>query len=217
MSESTGKIDFRVGTETYQTWYKIFGELSSGVRPLVVLHGGPGLSHHYVLPFRQIYARFNIPVIFYDQIGIGESSHPKDVPKEFWTLELFMDELDNLLENLGIKNRFDLAGHSWGGMLAAHYVSHRHPPGLRRLVLASAAPSMPLWVKSTRQLLMKMPKEVREVVEKHEREGTTDDPEYQEKMNIFYAKHVCQLTPWPEELLASFAAMQADPTVYSTT
>ncbi|KAF8433678.1 proline-specific peptidase [Boletus edulis BED1] len=215
MSESTGKVDFRVGNETYQTWYKIFGDLNSGIRPVVMLHGGPGLSHHYVLPYKDLHTRFNIPVIFYDQIGIGESSHPKDVPKEFWTVELFMDELDNILERLGIKD-FDLAGHSWGGMLAAHYVSHRHPPGLRRLVLASAAPSMALWVQSTRQLLQKLPENLRETIEKHEREGSTDDPEYQAGMNVFYAKHVCKITPWPEELGSSFAAMQADPIVYST-
>ncbi|KAG6369584.1 Alpha/Beta hydrolase protein [Boletus reticuloceps] len=215
MSESTGKVDFCVGNETYQTWYRVFGDLNSGIRPVVMLHGGPGLSHHYVLPYKDLHTRFNIPVIFYDQIGIGESSHPKDVPKEFWTVKLFMDELDNILECLGIKD-FDLVGHSWGGMLAAHYVSHRHPPGLRRLVLASAAPSMALWVESTRQLLQKLPENVRETIEKHEREGSTDDPEYQAGMNVFYAKHVCKITPWPEELSSSFAAMQADPVVYST-
>ncbi|KAI9461090.1 proline-specific peptidase [Boletus coccyginus] len=216
MSGSTGKIGFRVGSETYQTWYKVFGDLKSGVRPVVVLHGGPGISHHYVLPFRELHTRFNIPVIFYDQIGIGESSHPKDVPKEFWTVDLFMDELDNVLEHFGIMANFDLVGHSWGGMLAAHYVSYRHPPGLQRLVLASAAPSMALWVESTRQLLKQLPTDVREAIEKHEREGTTDAKEYQDGMNIFYAKHVCKLTPWPDELNTSFAAMQADPTVYST-
>ncbi|KAH7884132.1 proline-specific peptidase [Phlebopus sp. FC_14] len=210
MPETTGKIDFRVGNETYQTWYKIFGNLTSDVRPLVVLHGGPGLSHHYMLPHKELHRLFGIPVIFYDQIGIGESSQPKDVPDEFWTVDLFMDELDNLLAHLNVKNNFDLLGHSWGGMLGAHYVSHRHPPGLRRLVLASASPSMPLWVESTRQLLDKLPESLRKMLEKHEREGTTDDPE------IFYAKHVCKCSPWPEELNASFAAMQANPKVYST-
>ena len=216
MSEETGKLDFCVGGETYQTWYKIVGDISSGVRPVVVLHGGPGLSHHYMLPFTDLHTRFNLPVIFYDQIGIGESSHPKDVPKEFWTVDLWMDELDNVINQLGIKD-FDLCGHSWGAMLAAHYVSHRHPPGLRRLVLASGSPSMPLWAESTRQLLEVLPRELREVLAKHEREGTTDDPEYQNGSGVFYAKHVCQLDPWPEEMHASFAAMQADPTVYRTT
>ncbi|KAF8553514.1 alpha/beta-hydrolase, partial [Imleria badia] len=149
-------------------WYRTFGDLKSSVQPLVVLHGGPGLSHHYVLPFKVLHTRFNIlPVTFYDQIGIGDSSHPKDVPKEFWTVDLFMDELDNVLEHLRIKGNFDLAGHSWGGMLAAHYVSHRHPPGPRRLILASAAPYMALWLESTRQLFQGFPAELRETMEKH--------------------------------------------------
>jgi proline-specific peptidase len=115
MSESRGKVDFHVGNEMYQAWFRVFGDINSGIRPLVVLHGGPGLSHHYVLPFKELHTRFNIPVIFYDQIGIGESSHLKDVPKEFWTLDLFMDELDNVLEHLGIRANVDLTGHSWGG------------------------------------------------------------------------------------------------------
>jgi len=217
MSETTGKIDFSYEGGTYQTWYKIFGDLKSGVRPVVVLHGGPGLSHHYVLPFKDLHTRFNIPVVFYDQIGIGESSHRRDAPKEFWSLKLWMDELDNVLQQLGIKDNFDLAGHSWGAMLAAHYVSHRHPAGLRHLVLASGAPSMALWVESTRQLLQELPAELRATIEKHEKEGTTKDPEYEKGMKVFYDKHVCKLAQWPEELLTSFGAMQADPTVYSTT
>ncbi|KAF8553521.1 proline-specific peptidase [Imleria badia] len=144
MSETTGKTNFRVGGETYQTWYRIFGDLKSGVRPLVVLHGGPGLSHHYVLPFEELHTRFNIPVIFYDQIGIGESSHPKKRPQRVLDVR-------------------PLHGH------AVHYV--------------------------------RLPAELRETIEKHEREGTTEYQEYQEGMKVFYAKHVCKLT---------------DPTVYST-
>ena len=216
MSERTGRVDFHYGGETYQTWYKVVGDLKSGVRPAVVLHGGPGISHHYVLPFTGLYTRYGIPVVFYDQIGIGESSHPKDVPKEFWTLELFMDELDNLLEYLDIEKGFDLCGHSWGAMLAAHYASHRHPAGLRHLVLASGAPSMQHWVKSVRQLVAKFPEDLRDMLEKHEREGTTGDPEYKAGVQIFRKKHFCLLDPWPQELLDSLSDMEADPVVNQT-
>ena len=75
-------------------------------------------------------------------------------------------------------------------MLAAHYVSHRHPHGLRRLVLVSAVPStgMPLWVESTHQLQV-MKNGAERDNRKHGREGTTDDPEYQVGMNVFHAKH----------------------------
>lgn len=58
---------------------------------------------------------FRIPVLFYDQLGNGESSHCEDAPPDFWTPELFMDELDNLLKTLEIYNNFDLLGQSWGG------------------------------------------------------------------------------------------------------
>jgi pimeloyl-ACP methyl ester carboxylesterase len=45
-----GKVDFIVGPETYQTWYKVLGSLTEGGKtPLVLLHGGPGMTHHYML------------------------------------------------------------------------------------------------------------------------------------------------------------------------
>ena len=47
---SEGKIPFKVGNETYHTWYKLYGDLqTSKHRPVVTLHGGPGVSHHYML------------------------------------------------------------------------------------------------------------------------------------------------------------------------
>ncbi|KAG2069370.1 hypothetical protein BDR04DRAFT_1101661 [Suillus decipiens] len=47
-----------------------------------------------------------------------KSTHLHDKPAEFWTPELFMDELDSLLVLLGIESDFDLLGHPWGGTLA---------------------------------------------------------------------------------------------------
>ena len=70
--------------------------------------------------------QISIPIVLYDQIGNGASSHIKDKPDGFWTAELFMDELDNLLKHLGIRDNFDLLGHSWGGKSATPHISiHR--------------------------------------------------------------------------------------------
>ncbi|KAG1851018.1 hypothetical protein C8R48DRAFT_727003, partial [Suillus tomentosus] len=77
------------------------------------------MSHIYMISHTEIYSLYDIPVIFYDQLGIGKSTHLRDKPAECWTPELFMDELDNLLVQLGVESDFDLLGHSWGGMLAA--------------------------------------------------------------------------------------------------
>ncbi|KAH9929399.1 proline-specific peptidase [Fomitopsis serialis] len=216
MAERTGTIPFTYEQDTYQTWYKVVGNLTSGVRPIITLHGGPGFSHHYLLPFVELTKSSGIPVIFYDQIGIGGSSHPADKPKEFWTVDLFMDELDNLLSHFGIGDNFDLFGHSWGGMLALHYASHRHPTGLKHIVAASATPSMELWVEGVYKLREQLPPDVLAVLKQHEAAGTTDSKEYQDAIMVFYKKHLCTLNPWPKELLQSFAAMEEDPTVYTT-
>ncbi|PCH36461.1 proline-specific peptidase [Wolfiporia cocos MD-104 SS10] len=216
MIENTGTIPFAYGNETFHTWYRVVGDLSSGARPLVALHGGPGISHHYMLPHATISASHNIPVIFYDQIGIGNSAHLPDKPKEFWTVDLFVDELDNILAHFGISGDFDLLGHSWGGMLAAHYASHRRPKGLKHLIITNASASMELWECGTTKLLEGLEKEVRDIVKKHEQEGTMDSDEYQDCMQVFYNKHVCTLNPWPKQLLQSFEEMSKDPTVYST-
>jgi L-proline amide hydrolase len=74
---------------------------------------------------------------------------------------------------------------------------------------------MALWKKSTGQLLNALPADVREKIEKHEKEGTTDSPEYQQMMGIFFEKHVCK-TPWPKVMETSFAAMMQNHTVYHT-
>ncbi|KAJ6514198.1 proline-specific peptidase [Mycena vitilis] len=213
---SAGKIEFIVGNETFQTAYKVFGDLNlKKARPLVVLHGGPGIPHQYLLSFAQLTAQ-GIPVIFYDQVGCGLSTHLPEKPKEFWTEELFMKELDGVLTHFNIQDDFDLAGHSWGGMLAANYVVSRDPRGLKRLILADAPASMKLWSVGTNALLQGFPEEFREMLKRHELAGTTDSAEYQAGIQQFNEKHLCRLQPWPQDLLNAFEALEADATVYST-
>lgn len=56
-----------------------------------------------------------LPVVFYDQLGNGNSSLCMDAPEGFWTPDLFLDQLESLLKALGIYYDFDLLGHSFGG------------------------------------------------------------------------------------------------------
>jgi len=216
---ATGIIDFAYNGATYQTWYTLTGDLQGlgpGVRPLVVLHGGPGIPHSYMKPHTDLFASHGIPVILYDQIGCGQSTHLNDAPKEFWTVDLFMDELENLLQHFGIQDNFDLVGHSWGGMLGGNYAAARHPKGLKHLVVTDTPTSMSLWEESTGELVRQLPQALQDAIKKHEEDGTTNAPEYQEAVGVFYKQHVCRLDPWPEDLLNSLAAMEANPTVYQT-
>jgi L-proline amide hydrolase len=197
----------------YQTWYRITGELSAGKAPLVVLHGGPGCVHDYLLPLTAI-AETGRAVIHYDQIGNGRSTHLRDKAPEFWTVQLFLDELESLVDTLGIAGRYHVLGQSWGGMLAAEHAV-RQPVGLRGLVISNSPASLELWSSEADRLRAGLPPGVDDILRAHEAAGTTDSDAYQEAMRVFYDRHVCRV-PWPDELARTFAAIDEDPTVYHT-
>jgi proline-specific peptidase len=184
--------------DTYQTWYTVYGNLGTAATPLVVLHGGPGFTHEYMLAMADISAH-SIPVILYDQIGNGRSSHIHDKPDTFWTIDLFIDELENLLKHLKIERKFDLYGHSWGGMMASEFSVRRQPPGLRHLVLANSLTAMALWNRSVGERIATMPKDVQEKIAG----GPSDVDTFLEGMLAMYAQYGCRTKPIRPELLES--------------
>jgi L-proline amide hydrolase len=197
-----------------RTWYKITGDLDSGKAPLVVLHGGPGCTHDYVDSFKDL-AATGRAVIHYDQLGNGRSTHLRDKGADFWTVPLFLGELDRLLDHLGIAARYDLIGQSWGGMLAAEHAVLQ-PPGLHRLVIANSPASLTTWVEEANRLRRDLPQHVQDILTLHEEAGTIDSAEYQTASGVFYEKHVCRIVPMPPEVARTFAAIAEDPTVYHT-
>jgi L-proline amide hydrolase len=78
IKEGTIPFDYPSAGKRCETWYKIVGDLSSGVTPLVTLHGGPGVSHDYMIQFSDLYELYGIPVIFYDQLGCARSTHLRE-------------------------------------------------------------------------------------------------------------------------------------------
>ena len=160
----------------WQTWYRITGNFSADSIPLLVVHGGPGAAHNYLLRYADLADRGRA-VIHYDQLGIGRSTHLRDKGADFWRVDLFLDELDNLLRHLKIQDSYHLLGQSWGGMLAAEHTVLR-PPGLRSLVISNSPASIQLWLQEANKLRAKLPPEVQATLLKHEAEGTTNTDEY---------------------------------------
>jgi L-proline amide hydrolase len=195
----------------HQTWYRITGELGSGGVPLVALHGGPGCTHDYLLRLTELAG--DRAVVHYDQLGNGRSTHLPDATPDFWTVELFLSELDNLLRTLGIADRYALLGQSWGGMLAAEHAVRR-PAGLRGLVIANSPASMSLWLSAADRLRAELPPEVEKTLRSHEADGTTDSQAYQDAVQVFYERHLCRVVPMPAEVAYSMAEIDRDPTVY---
>jgi len=221
---TTGTFPFR----DLQTWYRVTGDLDRDAEhaPLVILHGGPGAAHNYTLMMANL-ASPDDPgdttapgtggraVVHYDQIGCGESGHLPDAPEDFWTVELFVEELRALVDHLGIADRFHLLGQSWGGMLAPEVVLS-DATGIQSLTICDSPVSMPLWLQAANELRSGLPVDVQQQLTRHERAGSTDDPEYAAAMKVFYDRHVCRVVPNPPEVADSFAQIEAEPTVYHT-
>lgn len=214
-----GKIAFEVphAGKPCETWYKVVGDLSTGV-PLVTAHGGPGAAHEYLLPFTDLHDKYGIPVIFYDQIGCGQSTRlrEKDGNEDFWTIELFIRELDNLVDHLNLRaSGFDFLGHSWGGMLGGAYAAKR-PVGLRKLILADAPSSIPLLLKGEDKLVQLLPQSVQDVLHECHKKGDFESEKYKTACVVFYKRHLCRIDPWPKEVETALGHLEEDPTVYKT-
>ncbi len=69
----------RLTIEGRETWYRVTGDLSTGV-PLVLLHGGPGAAHNYLDSLTRL-ASEDRAVVHYDQVGCGLSTHLPEAPK----------------------------------------------------------------------------------------------------------------------------------------
>jgi L-proline amide hydrolase len=196
------------------TWYRVVGDLKSSKTPVMILHGGPGAGHNYCEPIAEVLAQTGRAAVLYDQIGCGNSTHLPDKPKEFWTPELFMEELVLLTEHLGISNKYDIVGQSWGGMLGMQFAITK-PKGLNAMVIADSPASMEVWVSEANKLRKELPPEVEATLLKHEAAETTEDPEYVAAVDVFYSRHLCRI-PQPPYVVASFEQLAADPTVYHT-
>ena len=200
MNQEVSTKEGFVSFKGYKVWCRIVGDHEDpGKLPLLCLHGGPGVPHDYLEPLEAM-AVTGRRVIFYDQLGAGNSDHPH--APSLWTVSLFVEELGVVRQALGLEH-VHILGQSWGGMLGMEYALTQ-PQGLISLTVADSPASMPQWVAEANRLRGELPSEVQGTLLKHEAAGTTDDPAYQEAMLVFYRRHLCRLDPWPECLNRAF-------------
>lgn len=200
------------------TWYKIFGSLEKSSRiPLLVIHGGPGLSHDYLLPMQELWSSHQIPIIFYDQIGNGKSTHLPETKGDetFWKEELFWDELDNLIQGLGLKE-YDVLGQSWGGMMGSKWAGIRKPKGLRRFIISNSPADLNAWERAYARYRKSLPEDVETKLRRGEEAEDWEGKEYEEALMYFFLKHMITVNPMPAELLESLAWAGRDGTVAMT-
>ncbi|MGB0578010.1 MAG: proline iminopeptidase-family hydrolase [Alphaproteobacteria bacterium] len=176
-------------------WFGISGNRGSSETPLIVIHGGPGMSHNYLYPLVDLAAER--PIIFYDQLDAGLSEWPNN--PDNWHISRFLLEVDDLRESLDLQ-RVAIFGNSWGGTIAAAYAA-RVPVGVEKLVLSSPLLNTDMWLRDNKVHREHLPEEALRVMRKCEEAGQESSPEYQNAVDIFYARHFCRVTPWPDYVI----------------
>jgi L-proline amide hydrolase len=207
------QVEGRAKFGAYETWYRITGDLTSKKPPVFLLHGGPGAAHNYIDSYKLL-ANDGRAVVHYDQLGCGNSTLLPDKGAEFWTPQLFVDELNNLVDHLGQRKGFHVLGQSWGGMLAAEY-GVRRPTGLKSITIANSPASMALWVSEAMRQRSEMPQDIQDALNKYEKLSDYGNPEYQKATMWVYERHVCRVVPFPPEVTATFEQVTRNPTVYN--
>ena len=100
--------------------------------PLLVIHGGPGMSHGYFLPHLESLTD-KYQLIFYDHRASGQSSY--DVDSSSMTMRNFVEDIEGLRKHFGLE-KMNIMGHSWGGLLAMWYAG-TYPENLKSMILVN--------------------------------------------------------------------------------
>lgn len=143
-------------------YYEEFGE----GEPLMILHGGPGASHDYFLPYLLPLARHN-RLIFIDERGSGRSGILDDASQ--YTVENMVEDVEAVRTALGL-GKMNLLGHSYGGVLAQAY-AFKYQENLSHLILCSTFPSTSQMNEVFVKIKENMTPELRERINKMEEEG----------------------------------------------
>jgi proline iminopeptidase len=143
-------------------YYEAFGK----GEPLVILHGGPGASHDYFLPYLLPLARTN-RLIFIDERGSGRSQKAEKLSD--YTVENMVEDVETIRKELKL-GKISLLGHSCGGVLAEAYAL-KYQENLTHLILCSTFHSTKKMNEVLRNIKAKMAPELRIRIEKMEKEG----------------------------------------------
>lgn len=180
-------------------WFKRVGGGTG--RPLLAVHGGPGLPHNYISSLERLADERE--VIFWDQLGCGNSERPSD--PALWTMERSVTEMDAVVKELGL-NGFHIFGNSWGGMLAQQYALDVTPRAAS-LTISNSIASIPQFSEMVTRLKADLDPATQSAIDRHEAAGTTGSPEYQAAIRTWNETYLCRVRPWPAELEAAFRRM----------
>jgi len=198
----------------FKVWTKRVG--NNPTMKVLLLHGGPGMTHEIYECFDGYFPQENIEYYYYDQLGSYYSDQPKDL--SLWDLDRFVEEVEQVRIALGLnKDNFYLYGQSWGGILGMQYAL-KYQENLKGLIISNMVASIPDYQKYSDEVLApKMDPKVLEEILVYENKEDYSNPRYMELVvNNYYTEHIIRMPvdEWPEPVNRSFKHLNTE--VYVT-
>lgn len=197
---------------TFRVWTKRVGN-NPNIKVLL-LHGGPGLTHEYLEAFDSYFPAAGIEYYYYDQLGSAYSEQPED--PELWDLPRFVEEVEQVRQALKLdQSNFYLYGQSWGGVLAMEYAL-KYQQHLKGLIISNMMASGPAYNEYAQKVLMPaMDQKVLAEIKQLEARKDYENPRYMELLiPHHYVHHILRMPPdqWPDSVNRAFKHI--NPAIY---
>ena len=207
LSGGVKMIEIETPSGKFNVWTKRVG--NNPTKKVLLLHGGPGANHEYFQAIDSYFPKESIEYYYYDQLGSSFSDKPKD--ESLWTIERFVDEVEQVRLALGLdENNFIILGHSWGGILGLEYAL-KHQNRMKALIISNMVPSIPDYIKYANGVLApKLDPSVLKKIREYENAGDYTNTEYLGLIEEhYYPKHVLRmpLEEWPNPVTRSLAGL----------
>ncbi len=207
-------VDINTPKGDFKVWTKRVG--NNPTMKVLLLHGGPGMTHEIYECFDGYFPQENIEYYYYDQLGSYYSDQPKDL--SLWDLPRFVEEVEQVRKALGLnKDNFYLFGQSWGGILAMEYAL-KYQDNLKGLVISNMVPSIPDYMAySDNVLAPKLPPDVLKEIMFYENKEDYGNERYLELVTQhYYTRHIIRMpqAEWPDPINRGFKHLNPD--VYVT-
>ena len=195
---------------SFRVWTKRIGN-NPDIKVLL-LHGGPGVTHEYLEAFDSFFPSAGIEYYYYDQLGSYYSDQP-DEP-DLWELSRFVEEVEQVRQALGLgPENFYLYGQSWGGVLAIEYAL-KYQQHIKGLIISNMMASFPAYNEYAETVLMPaMDQAVLTEIKTYEAAGDYENPRYTELLfEHHYVEHILRmpLAEWPDPVNRTFKHINPD-------
>lgn len=198
----------------FKVWTKTFG--NNPKIKVLLLHGGPGLTHECFESFDGYFPQESIEYIYYDQLGSYYSDQPND--NRLWTNERFVEEVEQVRKALKLDpTNFYLLGQSWGGILAMEYAL-KYQKNLKGLIISNMMASAPEYNQYAEKVLgPQMNPTILKEIKTIEKNNDFSNPKYSELLfKYYYTQHILRrpLEAWPESINRAFKHLNSNVYVY---